>query len=178
TVCAPAIACLLASLVAVQTAFPAHSAPASQWNVEDTGQPFVEADFAVSEGTWMSVDVSPDGRTLVFDLLGDIYSIPVSGGEAKLLQGGAALQRNPRFSPDGRKLLFISDRGGSNNLWTSNADGSNARPLTGETVRLLSTPTWGPQGAFVAAALQFATEDANHSAELRLFDLSGGSGRL
>jgi Tol biopolymer transport system component len=174
-----ALAGVLVTFAATQAAPPAGtSAAPARWNVEDTGQPFVEADFAVSEGTWMSVDVSPDGRTVVFDLLGDIYSIPVSGGEARPLHGGSAIQRNPRFSPDGRDLLFISDGGGSSNLWISKADGSDARQLTGETVRLLSTPTWGPKGSFVAAALQFATEEANHSAELRLFDLGGGGGRL
>jgi Tol biopolymer transport system component len=150
----------------------------SNWNIEDTGQPSYDAEFTVTEGTWMSVNVSPDGRTLVFDLLGDIYVMPVSGGEAKLLHGGAAMQRNPRFSPDGGKLLYISDGGGSDNLWLSNADGSNARQLTNESVRLLSTPAWSGDGAFVAGALQFATEDKHHAAELRLYDLRGGAGRV
>jgi Tol biopolymer transport system component len=171
--------CMLALLTASRAAsLDELSAAPSGWNVEDTGQPFVEANFTVSEGTWMSVDVSPNGQTLAFDLLGDIYSMPVSGGEATLMHGGAAIQRNPRFSPDGRKLLFISDAGGSSNLWISNTDGTQSEQITRETVRLLSTPTWGPQGQFVAAALQFPTESANHSAELRLFDLGGGRGRL
>ncbi len=134
-------------------------------------------EFQVSEGTWMSVAVSPDGRTLAFDLLGDIYAMPAAGGEAKLLLGGAAMQRNPRFSPDGRQLLYISDGGGSDNFWIANADGSNARQLTNETVRLLSTPAWNGDGTQVAGALQFATEDKHHGAELRIYDLRGGSGR-
>ena len=49
----------------------------------------------------MSVDVSPDGETLIFDLLGDIFSIPAAGGDATLLLGGPALQRQPRFSRGG-----------------------------------------------------------------------------
>jgi Tol biopolymer transport system component len=97
---------------------------AAPWDVGDTGQPFVDADFTVTEGTWMSVDVSPDGQTLAFDLLGDIYTIAASGGDAKLVHGGAAMQRDPRFSPDGRKLLYISDASGGDNAWMSNADGS------------------------------------------------------
>lgn len=163
---------LLLSLLAV----PAFAE--SAWNVEDTGQPSYDAEFQVSEGTWMSVAVSPDGKTLAFDLLGDIYAIPATGGEARLLHGGAAMQRNPRFSPDGRRLLYISDGGGSDNFWVSNADGSDARQVTHETIRLLSTPAWNGDGTLVAGALQFATEEKHHAAELRIYDLRGGSGRL
>ena len=46
--------------------------------------------FETDRGTWMSVDVSPDGRTLVFDLLGDLYTLPVAGGRAKRLTSGLA----------------------------------------------------------------------------------------
>ena len=77
----------------------------------------------------MSVDVSPDGRTIAFDLLGDIYSLPAAGGQARLLQGGPAMQRAATFSPDGRQLLFLSDASGCDNLWVSNADGSAAVTL-------------------------------------------------
>ena len=150
----------------------------ADWEVENTGQPSYDVDFQVSEGTWMSVAVSPDGQTLAFDLLGDIYVMPATGGEAKLLHGGAAMQRNPRFSPDGRQLLYISDGGGSDNFWISNADGSHARQVTKETIRLLSTPAWNGDGTLIAGALQFATEDKHHAAELRIYDLRGGGGRV
>lgn len=151
---------------------------AADWDVTNTGQPFTEAEFTVSEGTWMSVDVSPDGKTLVFDLLGDIYNLPATGGDATLIHGGAAMQRDPRFSPDGRKLLYVSDGDGGDNLWTSNVDGSNARLLTSETVNALTGPTWGANGEFVAAAKTFASDSRLHAAEIRLFDLAGGAGRL
>jgi Tol biopolymer transport system component len=151
---------------------------AAPWDVGDTGQPFVDADFTVTEGTWMSVDVSPDGQTLAFDLLGDIYTIAASGGDAKLVHGGAAMQRDPRFSPDGRKLLYISDASGGDNAWMSNADGSEERQITSETVNSITGPTWGPNGEFIAAARLFSSDDKLHAAELRLFDLAGGSGRL
>ncbi len=150
----------------------------SDWDVENTGQPSYDVEFQVNEGTWMSVAVSPDGRTLAFDLLGDIYVMPAAGGEAKLLHGGAAMQRNPRFSPDGRQLLYISDGGGSDNFWISNADGSNPRQVTHETIRLLSTPAWNGDGTLIAGALQFATEEKHHAAELRIYDLRGGGGRV
>lgn len=160
-------------------AFAAASvAAAASWDVENTGQPYIDAQFTVSEGTWMSVDVSPDGRTLAFDLLGDIYTLPASGGEAKLVQGGAAMQRGPRFSPDGTKLLFVSDRDGGDNAWMSSVDGSDARQITNETVNAITGPTWSPKGDYIAAARLFSSDDKLHAAELRQFELAGGSGRL
>ena len=69
----------------------AAEARASDWDIANTGQPSREVSLTTTEGTWMSVDVSPDGKTLVFDLLGDIYSIPATGGEAKLVHGGPAM---------------------------------------------------------------------------------------
>src|SRR5688572_17385011 len=75
-----------------------------KWDVMDPGGPYKDVSFTVDEGTWMNVDVSPDGKEIVFDLLGDIYSMPVTGGEAKLLKGGHAFEVQPRFSPDGKKI--------------------------------------------------------------------------
>lgn len=152
------------------------AAPA--WDVSDTGQPSVTAAFAVTEGTWMSLDVSPDGRTIVFDLLGDIYAVPAGGGAARRVHGGPAMQRSPRFSPDGARLLYLSDASGSDNLWTSAPDGSDARQVTHETVDLLTGPAWGPKGAFVAAARMESTVARLHASEIRLFDLRGGAGKV
>src|SRR5215475_13650183 len=84
-------------------------------------------EFTTDEGTWMSLDISPDGKTLVFDLLGDIYTMPSSGGEAKRIIGGLSFESQPKFSPDGKKLVFISDRSGAENLWIADADGSNPK---------------------------------------------------
>src|ERR1700752_2233425 len=94
----------------------------AEWDVTDTEQPYRDVSFTTTEGTWMSVDVSPDGKTLVFDLLGDIYSVPAAGGDAKLIQGGPAMQRTPSFSRDGRHLLYISDASGAENAWICDPD--------------------------------------------------------
>src|SRR5450432_3007270 len=81
---------------------------AQKWNVENTPGPSKKISFTTDEGTWMDLDVSPDGKTIVFDLLGDIYSMPVTGGKATLLAGGKAWEIQPRFSPDGKQISYTS----------------------------------------------------------------------
>jgi len=154
----------------------AGAALASSWNVSDTGQPFTDADFTVTEGSWMSVDVSPDGRTLAFDLLGDIYTLPAAGGEATLVHGGPAMQRDPRFSPDGVRLLYVSDSDGGDNAWISGVDGAGARRVTAETVNSITGPAWAPDASGIIAARLFSDDESLHASELRLFDIAGGSG--
>lgn len=107
--------------------------------------------FTTDEGTWMSLDVSPDGQSLVFDLLGDLYVLPITGGKAVRLTSGMPWDGMPRWSPDGRSIAFISDRDGSDNLWLINRDGTGARRLTKETVNALSSPTWTPDGQYLIA---------------------------
>ena len=148
------------------------------WDITNTGQPSKEVSFSVTEGTWMSVDVSPDGKTIVFDLLGDIYRMPASGGEATLLHGGPAMQKKPRFSPDGDRILYLSDASGNSNIWVSNVDGMNPRQITHETANDLTVPSWAPNGDYVLAG-KLKTPWAQFSvAEIRLFHVDGGEGRL
>src|SRR6058998_751889 len=109
-------------------------------------------DFTTSEGTWISLDVSPDGQTLVFELLGDLYTLPLSGGEAKRVTSGPAFDSQPRYSPDGRTIVFLSDRSGSENIWLCDADGSNARALTKGEKNLYASPEWTPDGQYVVAS--------------------------
>src|SRR5687768_3970800 len=81
-----------------------------KWNIENPGSPLRTVNFNTTEGTWMNLDVSPDGKEIVFDLLGDIYKMPFSGGKAALLSGGMAWEVQPRFSPDGKYISFTSDK--------------------------------------------------------------------
>src|SRR5262245_57912473 len=80
-------------------------------------------EFTTDEGTWMSLDVSPDGKTIAFDLLGDLYTLPIDGGSATRIAGGMSFESQPKFSPDGTTIAFLSDRSGVENLWMMNADG-------------------------------------------------------
>ena len=105
--------------------------------------------FTTEEGTWLSLDVSPDGRTIVFDLLGDLYTLPIEGGKATRITSGQAFDGQPHFSPDGNTIAFVSDRTGNDNLWLMNANGTGAHALTREDARTFISPTWTPDGKYV-----------------------------
>ena len=96
-----------------------------KWDISTPHGPFKTIEFDTEEGTWISVDVSPDGNNLIFDLLGDIYTMPISGGNAKLLSGGNAYETQPRFNPKGNKISYISDKDGVENIWIMNSDGTS-----------------------------------------------------
>jgi Tol biopolymer transport system component/imidazolonepropionase-like amidohydrolase len=115
--------------------------------------------FRTDAGTGMSVDISPDQRWIVVDLLGNIYRLPATGGKAEILTGdsGIALNFHPVFSPDGTRIAFISDRSGQNNLWIMNADGSDPRPLFLDPTTRISEPVWSPDGKSIVAVRSFAT---------------------
>ncbi|MBK5298708.1 MAG: PD40 domain-containing protein [Vicinamibacteria bacterium] len=132
--------------------------------------------FEVREGTWMSVDVSPDGRTLVFDLLGDLYTLPIEGGTATAISRGPAYDHHPRFSPDGTSLAFTSDEGGMENIWLADADGTNRRPLTIEKVAYVRSAAWLPDGDYLVARRVDGKRAGLPPNELWLFHRLGGSG--
>ena len=150
------------------------AAPAGAWNVDEPPGPHHDAKLDTRTGTWMSVDVSPDGRNLVFDLLGDLYLLPMSGGEAKALTHGLAWDEQPRWSPDGKHIAFTSDRSGGDNLWIMDADGTHARAVTQETFRLLNSPAWSPDGQYLAARKHFTSTRSAGAGEIWLYHTSGG----
>jgi Tol biopolymer transport system component len=129
-----------------------------------------------TQGTWMNLDVSPDGATVVFDLLGDLYEVPITGGEAKALRSGLAWHQQPRYSPDGRKIAFTSDEGAGDNLWVMNRDGTEARAVTKESFRLVNNPAWDPTGQLLVAKKHFTSKRSLGAGEMWLYHLSGGEG--
>ncbi len=132
---------------------PAQNQPA-KWSVEAVHGPARPIAFATDEGTWMSVDVSPDGRTIVFDLLGDLYTLPIEGGKGTRLTGGTRWDATPRFSPDGRQILFASDPSGSDQLWTMPAGGGPPTQITRDGEYQYLQPSWDPTGSYVFALRQ------------------------
>ncbi|MEO8451170.1 MAG: amidohydrolase family protein [Gemmatimonadota bacterium] len=123
--------------------------------------------LTTDEGTWISLDLSPDGRTLVFELLGDLYTVPISGGSATRITSGQAYDMQPHYSPDGKQIAFVSDRNGSENLWIADADGSNPRALTTTERENYLSPVWTPDGRYLIAT---------KGQQLWLFHQEGGSG--
>ncbi len=123
--------------------------------------------FTTSEATWMSLDLSPDGQTIVFELLGDLYTLPIAGGEATRITDGQAYDMQPAFSPDGKRIVFISDRNGSENVWIANADGTKPRAVTTTERDNYMSPAWAPGGEYIIAA---------KGSQLWMYHENGGSG--
>src|SRR6185295_13794309 len=130
-------------------------------------------EFTTDEGTWMSLDVSSEGKTIIFDLLGDVYTMPISGGEAKRIIGGLSFESQPRFSPDGKRIVFISDRSGAENLWLADADGSNPKPLTKGRNQMFLSPSWTADSNYVIVS---KSTDAIGVSQLWMYHKDGGTG--
>src|SRR5690242_19225098 len=129
--------------------------------------------FTTSKGSWISLDVSPDGRTIVFDLLGDLYTLPIGGGTATRLTSGLAMDVQPRFSPDGKRVVFVSDRSGGDNLWTMSLDKRDTVQITKGNDNLLTSPEFTPDGKYIVAAKSGGLGGA---AKLWIYHVDGGSG--
>ena len=148
-----------------------------KWHVNaPENAPLSKIDINVTEGTWMNINVSPDGEHIVFDLLGDIYQIPIAGGEAKPLAQGIAWQMQPVYSPDGKYIAFTSDEDGGDNIWIMNADGTNPHAITTETFRLLNSPAWSPDSQYLVARKHFTGTRSLGAGEVWMFHVAGGEG--
>ncbi len=158
---------------------PLAGAPARSATPADTTKPGLPltqgrtARFTTSRATWTSLDVSPDGQTIVFDMLGDLYRLPIAGGKATKLTSGLAYDAQPRWSPDGKRVVFVSDRSGGENLYTMGPDGDDIRQISppGNYSQFIS-PKWTPDGKYVVVGRSagFGTP------KLWLYDIAGGTG--
>ncbi|WP_339652334.1 amidohydrolase family protein [uncultured Salegentibacter sp.] len=166
-------------LLAAPNLFSQEKEEEKKWDVNDPYSDdwnIKEVPLKTDEGTWMNLDVSPDGKTIVFDLLGDIYKMPVSGGKATLLRSGMAYEVQPRFSPNGSKISFTSDAGGGDNIWIMDADGENASQLTKENFRLLNNAVWTPDGNAIVARKHFTSGRSLGAGEMWLYHIGGEGG--
>ncbi|MBL9070953.1 MAG: PD40 domain-containing protein [Sphingopyxis sp.] len=175
----------LAAALSCSTSVWAQAAPEAgtpdtkspKWDVNaPPGMTTHKVPIAVDEGSWMNVDVAPDGRTIAFDLLGDIYTMPIEGGTPTRIAEGLAYEHQPRFSPDGTRIAFVSDRGGGDNIWLMKRDGSDKRQLSKEEFRLLNQPSWSPDGQFIVAKKHFTTGRSLGTGEVWMYHISGGAG--
>ena len=168
---------MFGSFFSVLLALPLGDEPAPAWKVDAPPGPRRDLALDTRAGTWMSLDVSPDGKTLVFDLLGDLYLLPLEGGEARAIASGIAWQMQPTFSPDGTRIAFTSDAGGGDNLWVMKSDGSEPRQVTKESFRLLNSPAWSPDGEYLAARKHFTARRSLGAGEIWLYHVAtGGDG--
>jgi imidazolonepropionase-like amidohydrolase/Tol biopolymer transport system component len=135
--------------------------------------------MTTDEGTWMNLDVHPDGEALVFDLLGDLYLLPIAGGEAIRLTEGSAYDFQPRFSPDGSEVLFTSDRGGIFSIWIAAFDGSGLsdfRNLNEGAGNTWVGANWTPDGDWIMAKKRVTDTSSIGIAELWMLHREGGAG--
>ncbi|WP_417445644.1 amidohydrolase family protein [Kangiella sp.] len=172
---------ILSSLLVLSLGTVANSATAAdedkaKWDVNNPPGTPIFANIQVNEGTWMNLDVSPDGKTIAFDLLGDIYTMPMSGGKATNITNSMAWDMQPRFSPSGKQLAFTTDQGGGDNIWIMDTDGSDQYQVTKENFRLLNNPVWSPDGNYIAARKHFTGTRSLGAGEIWLYHKSGGSG--
>ena len=165
---------ILLSLMILPAAVFAGDDDDDDWDVSAPLGPTKEVTFTTDEGTWMNLDVSPDGKEIIFDLLGDIYIMPISGGNATLLLGGPAYEVQPRFSPDGARISFTSDRAGGDNIWIVDRDGTNPVQVTKEDFRLVNNACWTPDGDYIVAKKHFTSTRSLGAGEMWIYHASGG----
>jgi len=173
---------ILPTIAFAQDDSPSEKEPA--WNIEapqgGEGEQWQQT-IETNEGTWISLDVSPDGQTIAFDLLGDLYTMPITGGVPTRLTEGIAWDMQPRFSPDGSRIAFTSDRTGKDdkggdNIWVIDTDGSNPTQITAESFHLLNGPNWHPSGDYIIARKHFTSRRSIGAGEMWLYHVSGVGG--
>ena len=147
-----------------------------EWDISNPPGASHDVTIDTNSGTWMSVDVSPDGQNIVFDLLGDLFVIPAMGGEAEQLTSGRAWDMQPRFSPDGAHIAFISDRNGGDNIWLIPASGGDAQEVSREDFRLVHNPAWTPDGNYIVVRKHFTKRRSLGAGEIWMYHRSGGKG--
>ncbi len=130
-------------------------------------------EFTTDEATWLSLDVAPDGRSLMLEIAGDLYTLPIEGGEARAVLTGPPFESQPRFSPDGKWVAFLSDRSGAENVWIARPDGAEAKKLSDDKDSEFASPTWSADGRYVIAS---RTNWGQATYELWMYHVEGGAG--
>jgi Tol biopolymer transport system component len=171
---------LLTTGLTLLLAAPLAAQDTDTWDVTATRGNERRIDFTTDEGTWLSVDVSPDGSWMVFDLLGHIYRAPTDGSSeaVSLTQSdNAAVSYHPRISPDGQTLAYISDREGQNNLWLMNPDGSDPRSVFTNQNARASMPAWTPDGQYILVDRAFVGSGSGQGQSgIWMYHRDGGDG--
>uniref|UniRef100_UPI0040489217 TolB family protein n=1 Tax=Roseivirga sp. TaxID=1964215 RepID=UPI0040489217 len=127
-------------------------------------------EFNTKEGTWLALDISPDGKTIVFDMLGDLYTMPFAGGKATRLTNGMAFDSQPRYSPDGKSIVFTSDRSGNDNVWTMDLATKETKQITKSSNENMQSAEWSPDGDYIVVSR------GRRNLKLFMYHKDGGGG--
>lgn len=147
-----------------------------KWDVLNPPFELDKVDIDTESTTWSSLDVTPDGKQIVFDMLGDIFVVGIEGGEAKALTQDLGWNIHPSVSPDGQTIAFISDRGGLSNIWTMDMNGQNMRAISEEKKNLIHSPKWSPDGDYLLANKGIMSSRSIPAGEIWLYHTNGGDG--
>jgi Tol biopolymer transport system component len=145
----------------------------AQSKKEDKGLPLEasrEISINTNEGTWMAVDVHPSGKKIIFDLLGDLYELPIEGGKATRITQGLAFDSQPKYAPDGNSILFLSDRSGGNNVWIIDRKEKDTLQITKGNTAKMQSADWSPDGDYIVVSL------GTRNFKLHLYHKEGGGG--
>ena len=146
------------------------------WEVSNPPYALNEVTIKTNETTWSSLDVAPNGEFMVFDMLGDLYKVSMSGGDATPLTQDFAWNIHPSISPDGKHIAFISDKDGLSNVWVMDIDGSNLRQVTKEKSNLIHSPKWSPDGEYLVVTKGIMSSRSIPAGEIWMYHKSGGDG--
>jgi len=172
----PAFAIVPADSVATKAAGDSTAKAETPWKIEEDHGPTHTISFTTDEATWLDLDVSPDGKRIVFSILGDLYLLPIGGGEAVRITNGRAYDHQPRFSPDGAWIAFTTDRSGLDNVWICDLSGKKARPVSAEKKSNVSQPSWAPDGDYLIARKRVTDTSSIGTVELWMWHRKGGEG--
>ena len=171
---AVALAVIVAPMSYAQDAPAASGGATGSRTAELPLKPARNVAFTTDEGTWLSLDVSPDGRTIVTDIAGDLYTIPMTGGKATRITSGLPFDAQPRWSPDGKQIVYVTDKDGSDDVWIINADGSAPKQITRSDRVQWVSPEWTPDGRYIVVSRNSALFSTTYA--LYLYHKDGGSG--
>ena len=149
-----------------------------KWDVLNPPYKLNSVSIDTDETTWSSLDITPDGKSIVFDMLGDLYIVSIAGGQARSLTQDFAWNIQPTVSPDGTKIAFISDRGGISNIWVMNIDGTSLKQISDEKKNIIHSPKWSPDGEYIVAMKGIMSSRSIPAGEIWLYHRSGGAGYL
>ncbi len=166
------------SVSIAQTKPAADTKKKPKWNVLKPRFKLNNFSIDTDETTWSSLDITPDGKKFVFDMLGDLYVVDIAGGQAKSLTQDFAWNIQPAVSPDGKKIAFVSDRDGISNVWTMNIDGTNLKQVSKEKKNIMHSPKWSPDGQYIAATKGIMSRRSIPAGEIWLYHHTGGRGLI